>query len=66
MPLATTTSWLGPNSWFARMSKHGVLKINGLAIIRTLPLGSSAAGPSAMSSESGKSGPGVQTPVNEL
>jgi hypothetical protein len=39
MPLATTTSWLGPNSWFAGTSKHGVLKINGLAIYQNVAVG---------------------------
>ena len=55
----------GSSSGLARPTQkvEGVLKIPGLAIIRTLPLGSSAAGRSAMPSESGKSGPGVQTPV---
>ena len=35
----------------------------GLALTSTLPSGSSAAGPSATSSPSGKSGPGVHVPV---
>src|SRR5437867_9184897 len=37
--------------------------MNGLAIIRTLPLGSSAAGPSAIPRSSGKSGPACQPPL---
>src|SRR5436190_9218620 len=43
----------------------GELNTPGLAIIRTLPLGSSAAGPSVMPRPSGKSGPAVQVPVFE-
>ena len=38
----------------------------GLAIMRTLPFGSRAAGPSAMLSASGKSGPAFQVALREL
>src|SRR5436305_685701 len=41
------------------------LKMPGLVSTSTFPLGSNAAGPSAMSRPEGKSGPDVQMPVRE-
>ena len=59
-----------PGTEFKLLPSHSknsapTLKIPGLVIIKTLPSGSKAAGPSAISRLPGKSGPAVHVPVFE-